>query len=403
MSRGHKILILITLISLVCIPQLSISLYLPALPHMSKDLSAGSNLLQLTLSIYMIGYAISTLVCGIFSDKYGKKAVIITGLCIYLLATIMCLITSNIYVLMLGRLFQALGGGCGTVIARVIAKDKFKDNEQLTILTYLSTAIAITPAIAPSIGSLIQLHFGWRFCFAFLLLLVVVVLILSSFVLTENHTNYKKQAINFKAIFSNYKFLLTHKTFLAYSIAIGLAWCAYYAFIQSSSFVLQGFFKVSPQAYSLMYALVIIGYIIGTTFTRKNGTKIGLNKVIMYESYIALAASGIMILATYIVPSSPLGIILPMMLLMMGVGGIFPACQAAVMKPFNEIVGTASGLFFFIQMIFGSFCGLILSSFHVTSQFPMVITILVCCILLVFSFYKLIYKNLKRIDIRMTK
>ncbi|MGQ0423022.1 multidrug effflux MFS transporter, partial [Bacillus sp. HC-Mk] len=81
----------------------------------------------------------------------------------------------------------------------------------------------------------------------------------------------------------------------------------------------------------------------------------------MYESYIALFSSILMVIAVWIIPYNPFGIIFPMMLLMIGVGGIFPACQAAVMKPFNEIVGTASGLFFFIQMIFGFCCGLILS------------------------------------------
>ncbi|PEA54864.1 Bcr/CflA family drug resistance efflux transporter [Bacillus pseudomycoides] len=400
MSKKKSNLILITLICLVCIPQLSISLYLPSLPHMSEDLNAGNNLLQLTLSVYMVGYAISTLICGIFSDRYGNRTVITFGLLIYLLATMICLITSNIYVLILGRFFQSLGGGCGTVIARVIAKEKFKDKEQLNVLTNLSTAIAITPAIAPSIGSLIQIYLGWRFCFVFLLMLVTSVLILSLYVLNQESEMQHKKNINIKSIINNYKFLLTHKVFLAYSVAIGLAWCSYYTFIQSSSFVLQGFFHVSPGSYSIMYALVIVGYIFGTTFTRRNGNKIGLNKVIMYESYIALISSGIMVLAACFTPENPFGIILPMMLLMTGVGGIFPACQAAVMKPFNEIVGTASGLFFFIQMIFGFFCGLILSSFHMTSQIPMVVTILVCCILLVLSFYKLIYKGTEKNELQ---
>ncbi|MDA1951884.1 multidrug effflux MFS transporter [Bacillus cereus] len=397
MVKNKNNLLLITLICLVCIPQLSISLYLPSLPHMSNDFNTGNDLMQLTLSIYMVGYAISTLACGIFSDRYGNKPVITFGLFLYLLATVICLYTSNIYVLILGRFLQALGGGCGTVLARVIAKEKFKDKEQLNVLTNLSTAIAVTPAIAPAIGSFIQTYLSWRYCFVFLLVLVSIVLILTLCILEKEKNVQGKKNINLKSIFNNYKLLLTHKIFLAYSVAIGLAWCAYYTFIQSSSFVLQGFFHVSPKSYSLMYALVIIGYIMGTTFTRRNGSRVGLNKVIMYESYIALFSSILMVIAVWIIPYNPFGIIFPMMLLMIGVGGIFPACQAAVMKPFNEIVGTASGLFFFIQMIFGFCCGLILSAFNMTSQLPMVLTILVCCILLVASFYQLIYRNFKEI------
>ncbi|QGQ45693.1 multidrug effflux MFS transporter [Metabacillus sediminilitoris] len=393
MESKNRLLLIFILITLVSIPQASIGLYIPSLPYMIKALNTNSSELQLTLSIYMIGYALSTLVCGILSDRYGRKIVIVTGLVTYLFATLLCLTANNVDMLIIGRFLQALGGCCGTVVARVIVKDVFDNKEQVRILTYLSTAIAVTPAIAPIIGGYLETYFGWRSGFLVLCLIALMALILSTFGLKETNKNPDPNATNIITILNNYRYLLTQRLFLAYSVSIGLAWCAYYSFIQSSSFVFQSVFKVTPTVYGAMYAIIIIGYIIGTTFTRRYSNKIGIDNVIMYESLVALGSSILMLTLTYFKLGLILSILVPMTILMMGVGGIFPACQAAVMRPFTHIAGTASGLFFFIQMIFGAICGLILSSFHIHSQVPMVLTIVVSCLLLSLSSYLLLPKN----------
>ncbi|PDZ09014.1 Bcr/CflA family drug resistance efflux transporter [Bacillus pseudomycoides] len=395
MKQKNQSLLIFILITLVCIPQASIGLYIPSLPHMAKELHTNSNELQFTLSIYMIGYAFSTLICGILSDRYGRKPVLLAGLSIYLLATLLCLTASNVYVLIIGRFLQALGGGCGTVLARVIAKDTFESKDQIRILTYLSTAIAITPAIAPILGGYLEFYFTWKSGFLILSFISLMALLLCMFGLKETNAHKDLSATNFFTIVKNYKHLLTHRLFLTYSISIGLAWCAYYSFIQSSSFIFQDIFKVTPIVYGCMYAIVILGYILGTTFTRRYSNKIGINNVIMYESLLALGAAIVMLFVMYVNNSALIGILLPMSILMIGVGGIFPACQAAVMHPFVHIAGTASGLFFFIQMIFGAICGLILGSFQVHSQAPMVVTITFSCSLLVLVFYSLVWKDSK--------
>ena len=386
MKRNHRLLLIVILITLVSIPQASIGLYIPSLPYMIEALHTNSSELQLTLSIYMIGYAMSTLVCGILSDRYGRKSVIIAGLAIYVCATLLCLTASTIHMLIIGRFLQALGGCCGTVVARVIVKDAFDPKEQVGILTYLSTAIAITSAIAPIIGGYLETYYGWRSGFVVLSLIALIALIFSALGLKETNPNPDRNAANMIVILKNYTFLLTQRLFLAYSITIGLAWCAYYSFIQSSSFVFQSVFQVTPTVYGGMYAIVIAGYIAGTAFTRRYSNKIGIHTVIIYECFIALGASIFMLVLTYFKMGLVVSVLVPMTVLMMGVGGIFPACQAGVMQPpFTRIAGTASGLFFFIQMMFGAICGLILSNFQIHSQVPMVLTIMVSCLLLSLS------------------
>ncbi|SDX18296.1 MFS transporter, DHA1 family, bicyclomycin/chloramphenicol resistance protein [Marininema mesophilum] len=380
------------LIALVCLPQASIGLYLPSLPHMINDLKTNASEIQLTLSLYMVGYALSTLCCGFLSDRYGRKPVILWGLSIYVIASLCCLLAPNVWILIIGRFFQAVGGCCGTVVARVIAKDLFSQKAQIKTLTYLSTAIALTPAIAPIIGGGLEVTFGWRMSFILLVTYSSILwVIIQLWVRETNQQPLKK--IGFQSILGNYKRLLTNRLFLAYSLAISLAWCAYYTYIQTSSFVFQTVLGISPIVYGFLYGVVIVGYIVGTFFTRKFSNDIGLNRVILIEGTLAFVSASIMLTLALGGINTVWSIILPMVLLMVGVGGIFPACQASVMEPFEEIAGTASGLFFFLQMISGAICGFILGTIHVRSSLPMIITIFLSCLLLVVSFYILIWRE----------
>ncbi|SDZ34903.1 multidrug effflux MFS transporter [Thermoactinomyces sp. DSM 45892] len=392
-TKKEGIIIISLLITLVCLPQASIGLYLPSLPHMIQEFHAQASDLQLTISIYMIGYSCSMLICGTLSDRWGRKPVIIGGLIIYVIATVICLSSSSITIIILGRFLQALGGCCGTVVARVIAKDIFPEKIQVTVLTYLSTAIALTPAIAPILGGWLESQFGWRMAFWTLLVFASLILVMVLCILPETNKTLKQDAFQLKVLCGQYKRLLSHRHFIGYSLAISLAWCAYYSFIQTSSFVFQQIYHVSPIQYGWIYATIIIGYLLGTVVTRKGSKKIPLEKLILILSSFALAFAILLAIVSLIESDSYWLVVIPIGFMMIGIGGIFPACQAAVMKPFNEIAGTASGLFFFIQMISGALCGLILGQVKLTTPAPMISAILLSCVILFLSYYFIMFRK----------
>jgi DHA1 family bicyclomycin/chloramphenicol resistance-like MFS transporter len=385
---------LMLLITLVCLPQASIGLYTPSLPRMSAFFHTTQSQVQLTISLYAVGYAISVLVCGILSDRFGRKPILIVGMAMYTVATGMALYAQSIGTLIVCRFFQALGGCCGTVIARLITKDVYQDHDQIRVLTYLSTAIAVTPAVAPVVGGVLETYYGWHLSFAVLLALSVCMLAVMWFSFSETHLN-RNHEINLRTVFRSYGYLLTNRHFLAYSLAISLAWCAYFSFISYSPHVLQHLLGVSPVFYGVCFALVVVGYITGTTLTRKMSGKWGMDRMILNGSILSVVASLFLFVVNTFVGLSVAGIVLPMMVVMIGVGAIFPACHAAVMQPFPAIVGTASGLFFFIQMISGAMCSLIVDQFEGRTQLPMVSAILFSSCLLFVSFYWLGWRKPK--------
>lgn len=391
MKNNKQLLFILTLMALVALPRISVDIYLPSLPHMVGALKTNISVLQLTLSIYMVGYAISMLISGAFSDRFGRKPVLLFGTTVYIGSTIVCALTQDVWILIVARFFQALGGSCGTVVARTIVKDTFEKKEQVKILTYLSTVMAISPAIAPIIGGYLELAFGWHACFLVLTIVGLIVLFLVLVILKETNKELNSKALNYQSLLSSYKLLFSHRAFMAYSLAISFAWCAYFAFIISSSFIFQNLMGLNPIEYGIIFAVVVIGYITGSTMARRLVHKYEIESMIYFAAVLCVFASLIMLVATLILPDSTLAIIMPMMVLMVGVGIIIPTTQVAVMQPFPKIVGTASGLFFFIQMIAGAICGMIIGALHQHTQFPMVIVIVVSTFLLFVSFYAMVW------------
>lgn len=380
------------LIALVILPRLSIDLYLPALPSMAISLHTTDFSLQMTLTVFMLGYALSVLIAGPLSDILGRKRVMFFGICIYLISTIICATTSSIFFLIIARFFQALGGCCGTVIARVMVRDVYDKTEQIHILAYLSAAMAVCPLIVPIVGGYLQVYFGWRISFYILALFSLLLLVFSN---TKFKDPFVAKKIYFHDLMNNYKMLFQHRLFLGYSLTIGFAWCDYFAFTLESPFIFEKMLKIMPSSFGFILAGVVLGYLIGTIITKRYANGIGWDKLILIATSLCIFGSILLVFLIVLLSLSWPIIMFPMMIIMMGVGIIIPCTQAAVMQPFSSMAGTASGLFFFIQMTFGAICGFIIQTIKVNSAAPMAFIILTSSLLLLISFYTLIWRNNK--------
>lgn len=379
------------LMAFVILPRLSTDLYLPSLPNMGKYFQVNASLLQMTLTTFMFGYALSVLITGPLSDAFGRKKIALYGLLIYVLATFSCALSTSINTLIVARFFQALGGGCGTVIARVIVKDAYEKSQQIHILTYLSAAIGICPLFIPILGGTLDFYFGWRAVFYVLEAFAIGLIIFVFYQIQENPI--KSVRIKLKDLMGHYKHLLTHRIFWGYSLAIGLAWSDYVAFTVESPFLLQQLMNLNSVIFGCLFALAVVGYLIGTQLTKRFANQLGWDKFIWIATLCCMSGSLIMFLLTMLFEPHWSMLIFPMLLIMIGVGIIIPCTQAAVLQPFPAIAGTASGLFFFIQMLFGGFCSLIIQLFSDHSMKTLSLFLLGISLFLVIGFYQVIRKH----------
>lgn len=343
----------------------------------------------MTLTVYMFGYTVSMLVSGPLSDFLGQKRILICGIGLYIAATIACAFSTSITFLIISRFFQAIGGCCGTVIARVMVKENYKQEEQIVMLAHLSTAMAVCPLFIPLVGGVMQTYFGWRSGFYLLSLLAILLIILSMNQIPQLSSS-KKSDFSFKSLLRNYYSVISNRLFIGYSITIGLAWCNYFAFTLESSFILQKTLGFSSIVFGILFTVPIVGYVLGTQLTKRFANQVGWDQLIFIATILCLMGSLLIFSLNAFLPLSGINIVIPMAIIMIGVGIIIPCTQAAVMQPFPSLAGTASGLFFFIQMLFGSVCGLILQAFRNNTATPLCIVLVISSLLLVFAFYRLI-------------
>ncbi|ASV38333.1 Bcr/CflA family drug resistance efflux transporter [Pseudomonas sp. NS1(2017)] len=346
LSTGFWLVLLTVLIAL---PRVTLDMHLPALPAMADDFQTSDSQLQLTLTLYALGSAISLLVSGPLTDRFGRRPVLLAGLLLYVLATAACALADNLAVLIIARLFQALGGCCTTVIGRVIVRDYFDRNEQARLLGLISMAMAISPMAAPVLGSLMLPFIHWRGLFVLLGVIGAVLCLVVYRRLPETRPP-EVAAAPPRGLLRIYGQLLRDRYFLRYSLAIGCVYSTYFPFISESSALLQRGFHLSATAYALVFAATISGYMLGANLFRRLVRRFEADRLIVAGIAVNVLGSGILALATVALPGEWLAIVLPMVLIMVSVGMVIPACQLSVLQPYGAIAGTASGLFFFTQM-----------------------------------------------------
>ena len=347
LSTGFWLVLLTVLIAL---PRLTLDLHLPALPAMADYFHSSDSQLQLTLTLYTLGSAISLLVSGPLTDRFGRRPVLLAGLLLYVVATVTCAQADSLGVLVIARLFQALGGCCTTVIGRVIVRDYFDRHEQARLLGLISMAMAISPMAAPVLGSLMLPLINWRGLFVLLGVIGAALCLVVYRRLPETRPP-QVAAAPPSNLLRVYGQLLRDRYFLRYALAIGCVYSTYFPFISESSSLLQRGYQLTATEYALVFAATISGYMLGANLFRRLVLRFEPDRLINAGIGLNVLGSFLLAMATLTLPGEWLAIVLPMVVIMVSVGMVIPACQLSVLQPYGAIAGTASGLFFFIQMI----------------------------------------------------
>ena len=340
---------LVLLTVLIGLPRITLDMHLPALPTMADYFHTRDSQLQLILTLYTLGSAISLLVSGPLTDRFGRRPVLLAGLFTYVVATVACALADSLGVLIIARLFQALGGCCTTVIGRVIVRDYFDRHEQARLLGLISMAMAVSPMAAPVLGSLLLPLVNWRGLFVLLGLIGTVLYLVVYRRLPETRPP-EVAAAPPSNLLRIYAQLLRDRYFLRYSLAIGCVYSTYFPFISESSALLQRGFHLTATAYALVFAATISGYMLGANLFRRLVQRFEPDRLINAAIALNVLGSLLLALATLALPQQWLAIVLPMVVIMVSVGMVIPACQLSVLQPYGAIAGTASGLFFFTQM-----------------------------------------------------
>lgn len=329
--------------------QIATDLYLPSLISIADQLNTSTNLAQFSISIFMLSLIISQPIYGIASDAYGRKPLLIIGVIIAIIGSLLCFVSTNIFMFLLGRFLQGLGAGSGNTICRAIVRDLFKGIELIKFSSYLAVYGTVFMISAPILGGYIEYYLQWRINFLLLLIFSAINLINIITHLPETNTTQNKQHIKLNVILSNFHTLLKDNNFTTYTLCATIAYANIFAWVTTGPILLQKTYGLSPIDFGWCYFFAGLFYIIGNLFNKYTVKILGPNKLIMLGFSIQLIV-GISFAIVYILDLTNANIIILIMSIMIfGISVVFPNANAGALNNFTHMSGTAAALFSIIQ------------------------------------------------------
>ena len=370
LKQNRKVTLLV-LGLLSAIGPFSIDLYLPAFDVIADDFNTSVDRVQLSLTSYFIGIAIGQIIYGPLLDKYGRKKPLVTGLAIYVVASMLCVLTTNIDHLIALRFLQALGSCGGMVGARAMVADYYKGREAAKVFSLLMLVIGISPLLAPSLGAFMLSHWDWHILFVFLAALASVILLATIFLLPESYPGNRNLSLAPRSIIRNFWQVITHKVFISFCLIGSLASAGTYAYLAGSSFVMQQYFGLSKSEYGLAFAFISSAMVIATQLNRYFLKKFSSERI-SASANIWQAAVGLLMIIELLTDmlSFPVALLL-IFLFLFGHGFIFPNTSAVALSSFQELAGSASALLGCIQMGMGALSSAAVSILHNETPWPM--------------------------------
>ena len=377
MLRANTFALTALLAALTGIGPLSTDMYLPSLPDISNRLDATTAQTQLTISTYLVGFAIGQLLYGAASDRFGRKPVLTAGLLIYCAASFLCAFAWSIEMLMLARALQAVGACAGIVVARAIVRDLYSGARAGRELSLMGMVMALAPVVAPLAGGVLQTLFGWRANFVALtasgLLIVVAIWLLLPETLPR-----RSPALKLTGMLRSFGGFLRDGNFLAHTGLVVFVFAGLFAWISGSSFVLQDIYGQSAFDFGIAFALGSVGYMAGSALAAKFVGRYGIDTVSGAGAAAAATGGLLMVGAVALDIRSGFALVLPMALYLAGMGGVLGQAIAGAMQPYHDRAGAASSLLGFIQQSVSAVVGVVIGHMLGDSAMPMAAGVAIC-------------------------
>jgi DHA1 family bicyclomycin/chloramphenicol resistance-like MFS transporter len=376
-ARAATVRLVVVLGAVNAIGPLSIDMYLPGLPEIAGDLDASAAQIQLTLTACVAGLALGQLVIGPLSDRIGRRAPLIGAMLTYALASILCALSPSAPVLTGLRLVQGLAGAGGVVIARAVVRDLHTGAAAVRLFSSLLLVTGLAPILAPVAGGQVLAHTSWRGIFLVLAVLSALIALGVALGLRESLPPERRSRHGSAATLRTMRALLADRWFLGHALAGGLAFGALFAYISGSSFVLQGVYDVSPQLYSVLFAMNGLGLIAGSQINARIVGRYGPGRLAT-RGLQAIAAAAVALLGLSLVDGLGVwSVLVPTYVIVSSLSFVMPNTTVLALADHAAVAGTASALLGVIQFLVGAVTAPLVGAGGTDSAVPMAVVMTV--------------------------
>jgi DHA1 family bicyclomycin/chloramphenicol resistance-like MFS transporter len=376
--------------ALVAVAPLAMDIYLASMPSMARALAASNEKVQLTLSLYMYAWGAAQILVGPLADRFGRRPALVVGLSLFVAASIVCAAARSVETLIAARVVQAAAMATVAVVPRAIVRDLHAGERAATMLSLMGMVLGIAPIVAPIIGSHLHVWFGWQANFIFVAAYGALALVCVLSVLPETLRSRNVRATHVGVMLANYARLLRSRVYLGYLLIAAFSTSALFAFLAGSSFVFVTVIGTGEQGFGLLFGVVMLGNLVGSTIGSRLVARLGIDRMLRYSTWLMLFAGMALAGLAWARVAHPLAIVAPMFLFMISFMTTMPQATAGALTPFPEIAGSASSLLSFCQLLLASTAALAVGMSFDGTERPMATVIAISALLAFVAFRTLV-------------
>jgi DHA1 family bicyclomycin/chloramphenicol resistance-like MFS transporter len=330
----------------------SFDMYLPSFPQIMTYFGTKASTVQLSLTACLLGLAFGQIIMGALSDVYGRRKPLIIAMIIYFLSSFGCAFAPNIVVFIMLRFIQGFAVSAGS-ISNAIVRDSYNGIELTRFFSLLSMMGSVGPLLAPLAGSMVISFTSWIGVFVFLGLLGLFLTFNTTWRLKESLPKEQRVPADFRGLLKNFKTLFQNKMFMGYALAQGFMMAGIFAYVSGTPFIYQKIYGVSPQVFSMLFALNGISLILGAHVVRRLAGRLTETRILQMGLSLAFTASTAVLIVVLL--HGPLvSLVIPLFLFVASLGLIGPVSFTLAMASQGHIAGSASALLGVLPFLLGS-------------------------------------------------
>jgi DHA1 family bicyclomycin/chloramphenicol resistance-like MFS transporter len=357
--------------ALSALAPLSVDMNLPALPRLTAVFATSADRVQLTLSVFLVGFAAGQLVHGPASDRFGRRPVLLAGLALFAAAGFACAASRSIGWLIAGRLLQGLGACAGPVVARAIVRDLFQGAAAARLMSWIALVQGLGPLLAPLVGGYLLLLFGWPSIFVAQGGAAVVLLGVTWRRLAESLARRDPEAISPAGLGRAYARFFASPAAVRHAAVIAGAFAGMFAYISGSPFVLIQVFGVPSERYGWYFALTALSLMAGALTNGRLVRRVAPEALLRAGLALVVAGGAAMAACALAGAGGVAGVVAPMMVYVFGYGLVVPNATAGALEPHGRIAGVVSAVLGGVQMAAGAAAGYAVNALYARTPLAM--------------------------------
>ena len=348
---GYELKTLTLTILLVICGSLGLDIHLASMPHIMKYMHTNKQHMQQSVTLFILGVALSILIYGPLSDKVGRKPVILFGMGLACVSSFLTATTSTISTFLILRLLQGVGSGVCWGMGRIVAADVMQGERLAAIGSYFTLFLSLSPMLAPAIGGYMQHWFGWQSNFVLLGGTILVVFLCLLFYLDETNRHKKQDAFKLKPLLLTYLSFFKEKTFVGCTLLTGVAMSANIVYVAMSSFIFQHEFHVTPITFGWLTAIVGLASILGKLISPFFIYQLKRYKSLILGLILLLFSGVLLFMFILYGYNNKYFVIVSASLTMFGIVLIGSITMSMALSPFHDRRGAAGALFGSFQLL----------------------------------------------------